>query len=93
MARKPASAGTCAFCGRQVAGTGMTKHLATCAETPGRHRQGRGEQKRRHRSRSITSSCLHTIDRLYWLHLEVAGSSTLVDVNHLRDLGRLRDHA
>jgi len=32
MARKPASAGTCAFCGREVAGTGMTKHLATCSE-------------------------------------------------------------
>ncbi|MCB0066858.1 MAG: hypothetical protein KDD77_06905, partial [Caldilineaceae bacterium] len=83
MARKPASAGTCAFCGREVAGTGMTKHLATCAE-----RQAaidKAEASKRKAQPLYHIVVRDTIDGLYWLHLEVAGSSTLVDVdNYLR---------
>jgi len=83
MARKPTSAGTCAFCGREVAGTGITRHLSTCPE-----RQAaidKAEASKRKTQPLYHVVVRDNIDGLYWLHLEVAGSSTLVDVdNYLR---------
>ena len=75
MARKPASA-ACAFCGREVAGTGMTKHLATCAERQAAIDKAEARAKRKAQP-LLSHRRADTIDGLYWLHLEVAGSSTL----------------
>jgi len=79
MARKTVPAGVCAFCEREVAAAGMTKHLATCAA-----RQAaidKAEASKRKPQPLYHLVVRDAVDGTYWLHLEVAGSATLQDLD------------
>lgn len=79
MARKVATTGVCAFCGREVAAAGMTKHLTTCAA---RRAAVDKAEASKHKPQILYHLIVRdTIDGVYWLHLEMAGSASLADLD------------
>ncbi|MCH8960855.1 MAG: hypothetical protein IH820_05895 [Bacteroidetes bacterium] len=80
MARKKQTRGHCAYCGREMTRGGLARHVATCAE-----RQARIAQAGKKRGREETLYHLQVQDAWggdYWLHLEMAGSTTLEDLDY-----------
>jgi hypothetical protein len=80
MARGKQSRGSCVFCGREMTGGGLTRHLAACSERQeavGAANQKSGpEQVLYH----LQVRDAHLPD--FWLHLEMNGSATLADLDH-----------
>ena len=79
MARRKQSRGPCAYCGREMSRSGISKHLAECPE-----RQQAIEQADKGRGKTQDLYHLAVWDAgpgHYWLHLEVNGSSKLSDLD------------
>ena len=95
MARRSQSRGKCAYCGKEYAKSGMTRHLKTCSA-----RQEAIAKANRKRGRDSTIYHLQILDNTppytrfhaewtpqFWLHLEMKGSATLQDLDqYLRDI-------
>lgn len=85
MPRREPSKGTCAYCGAEIAKSGMTEHLSACAG-----RQAAIEKAERRKARRETLYHLRAQDAgggEFWLHLEMRGSATLDDLdNYLRHI-------
>jgi hypothetical protein len=80
MARGKQSKGKCAFCGREMAKGGLTRHLPTCSQ---RQEAIAGAAQRRGKNQNLYH--LQVQDNWngdYWLHLEMNGSATLADLDH-----------
>ena len=80
MARRKQSRGPCAYCGREMSRSGMSKHLAACPE-----RQQAIEQADNARGKKQDLYHLAVRDAgsgEYWLHLEVNGSAKVADLDH-----------
>jgi len=82
--RRPQSRGACAFCRRELAKSGMRRHLETC--------EARAQQQAANKRSSTPGKTLHitvegAYDGAYWLHLETAPGVTLADLDsYLRDI-------
>jgi len=85
MAQNKQTRGACAFCGRQMTGTGMAKHLSACPKRKEAmdecdQQAGAGEQLFHLK---IQDAWLKD----FWLHLEIRGSATLKDLDsYLRSI-------
>jgi len=79
MTRRKQTKGTCAFCGREMTGGGMSKHLQSCPQ-----RQEAITAAASGKSGAQTLYHLSVKDAYvsdFWLHLEVNGRATLNDVD------------
>jgi hypothetical protein len=79
MARREQSRGKCSYCGRELTGSGMTRHLSACAQlrqaVSAADQKPGGDQDIFHlRVRDAYSSD-------FWLHLEIESSATLADLD------------
>lgn len=80
MTRRKQSQGKCAFCGRQMTKSGLTKHLKTCPQ--------RKEAIDKANLGSEKEQPLYHLQiqdvwgGWYWLHIEMRGSATLQDLDH-----------
>lgn len=80
MARGKQSRGKCVFCGREMTGGGLTRHLAACPE-----RQEAVSAANQKSDQEQVLYHLRVRDAYlpdFWLHLEVNGSATLEDLDH-----------
>jgi hypothetical protein len=76
MARRKQTRGECVFCGREMTRGGLAKHLRSCPK----RLEAQAAAKRPER----TLYHLQVQDAWsgdYWLHLEMRGSTTLVDLD------------
>lgn len=79
MARKSVPAGTCAFCGREVAAAGVAKHLASC---PARQTAiDKAEASKRKPQPLYHFIVRDAVDGTYWLHLEASAATTLQEID------------
>ena len=79
MARRNQSMGVCAYCGRELASRGMTRHLTAC---PSRKEVVAGADKARGRDTKLYHLIVRDhSDSDFWLHLEVNGLATLHDLD------------
>ncbi|MBU2103156.1 MAG: hypothetical protein ABH865_03490 [Candidatus Omnitrophota bacterium] len=79
MSRKKQSKGKCAYCGIEIAGSGMSKHLFACRRRQTVIREAGGKKVR-----NETLYHLRVQDAWrgeFWLDLEMRGSSTLKDLD------------
>ena len=79
MADRKQMRGPCAYCGREMARSGMSRHLSACPE-----RRQATEQADKGRGKKQLLYHLAVRDAAsgaYWLHLEVKGSSKLADLD------------
>jgi hypothetical protein len=79
MARDASTPGICNFCGKEMTGSGMTRHLSSCQQ----RKQANLEADRRPGKKE---SLFHLRVRDawwadYWLHLEMRGSASLGDLD------------
>lgn len=85
MARQKQPKGICAFCGKEVAKSGATRHLASCAK-----RQEAIAQAEQKKTKSETLYHLRVQDAYnpnFWLNLEMRGNKTLGDLDmYLREI-------
>jgi hypothetical protein len=85
MAQTKQTRGACAFCGRQMTGNGMVKHLSACPkrkETLSESEQKTGKEQKLYHLK-VQDSWLND----FWLHLEICGSATLKDLDsYLRSI-------
>lgn len=85
MARRKQSRGTCAYCGQEMAKSGVTKHLSACPK-----RQATLDEAERKKGKSETLYHLRVLDAWrgeFWLDLEMRGSGTLKDLDfYLREI-------
>lgn len=79
MAQKKQTRGACAFCGRQMTGNGMVKHLFACPERKKarEERDQQGGKKEKIYHLKIQDSWLKD----FWLHVETRGSATLKELD------------
>lgn len=79
MARKATPAGTCAFCGRQVAAAGVAKHLTSC---PARLAAIDKAEASKRKSQALYHLIVRdAVDGTYWLHLEAPAATTHQEVD------------
>ncbi|MGG6269092.1 hypothetical protein ACQ4M3_25470 [Leptolyngbya sp. AN03gr2] len=85
MAQRKQSKGTCAYCGKELSKSGITKHLATC---PQRQEAIANAEKKKGNSELLYHLRVQDAYRSeYWLDLEMRGSKTLQDLdNYLRSI-------
>ena len=79
MARREQSRGKCVFCGREMTRGGMSTHLSACEAREGAVQeagQGRGKEQQ-----LVHLQARDAGTGSYWLHLEMAGSATLADLD------------
>ncbi|MCI5167116.1 MAG: hypothetical protein D3903_13730, partial [Candidatus Electrothrix sp. GM3_4] len=79
MAQTKQTRGACAFCGRQMTGNGMVKHLSACPkrkETLSENDQKKGKAQKLYHLK-IQDAWLND----FWLHLEICGSATFKDLD------------
>ncbi len=80
MARKKQTRGKCSFCGREMTGGGLTRHLPTCRdrrEAMEEADQGEGEEQTLYHLQVRDAW-----DGDFWLHLEMNGTATLDDLDY-----------
>ena len=80
MARRKQTRGKCTFCGREMAKSGLARHLATCPK-----RQEAVDAADQGPGNAQVLCHLQVQDAwggAYWLHLEVNGSAKLKDLDH-----------
>ena len=79
MTRRKQSTGACAFCGREMSRSGLSKHLASCAK--------RQKANAAASQQSGTTSTLYHLlvadaySSDFWLHLEMNGAAKLQDLD------------
>lgn len=79
MARKATPAGTCAFCGRQVAAAGVTKHLTSCSARLAAIDKAEASKRK---SQALYHLIVRdAVDGTYWLHLEAPAATTHQEVD------------
>jgi hypothetical protein len=79
MTKGKQSRGKCAFCGREMAKGGLTRHLAACTK---RQEAMRAADQKRGRGQALYHLQVQDAWRGdYWLHLEMKGSATLEDLD------------
>jgi hypothetical protein len=85
MAQTKQTRGACAFCGRQMTGNGMVKHLSAC---PKRKETLSERDKKAGKKQSIYHLKVQdTWLSDFWLHLEICESATLKDLDsYLRSI-------
>jgi hypothetical protein len=85
-AAKPASSGVCAYCKQTFAKAGMTRHLQSCvARRAATEAELKTGGKKVQSLYHIQVTCDYAEEM--WLHLEMPGSATLLDLDHfLRDI-------
>jgi hypothetical protein len=79
MPRAKQSRGACAYCGAQIAKSGMTRHLSACPQ-----RRAAIDEAERSKAKAETLYHLRVQDAYqpeFWLDLEVRGSATLNDLD------------
>lgn len=82
MAQTKQTRGACAFCGRQMTGNGMAKHLSACPKrknalgTSGENDPKTGKKEKIYHLKA-QDAWLND----FWLHLEICGSATLKDLD------------
>ena len=85
MAQTKQTRGACAFCGRQMTGNGMVKHLSACPkrkDTLGESNPKAGKEQKIYHLK-IQDAWLND----FWLHLEICSSATLKDLDsYLRSI-------
>ncbi|MFO7695671.1 MAG: hypothetical protein R6X16_00755, partial [Anaerolineae bacterium] len=79
MARRKQSRGKCAFCGREMTRSGLSRHLGTCSE----RKEAIEAANQKHGNEQ---PLYHLVARDawgggYWRHLEMNGSATLDDLD------------
>jgi hypothetical protein len=83
MARRKQTKGLCAYCGKELSKSGMSKHLASCKD-----RQAAIAKAEQSKAKPENLYHLRVQDAYggdYWLNLEMRGSKTLNDLdNYLR---------
>ncbi|MBE9180432.1 hypothetical protein IQ268_17875 [Oculatella sp. LEGE 06141] len=90
MAQRKQSKGTCAYCGKEMAKGGMTKHLTTCTQRQEAMTAAQTNTKARAKKTETSETLYHlrvqdAYRKDYWLDLEMRGSKTLKDLdNYLR---------
>ncbi|CAK8725142.1 B box-type domain-containing protein [Candidatus Electrothrix aarhusensis] len=79
MAQTKQTRGACAFCGRQMTGNGMVKHLSACPERKKALGENDGKTGKEEKIYHLKVQDAWLID--FWLHLEIRGSATLKDLD------------
>jgi len=82
MPRKKQSRGECAFCGKEMTRSGLTKHLKTCS-TRAQAIEKIETAKKTNKKQSLFH--LQVRDAYlsdFWLHLEINGRASLGDLDH-----------
>lgn len=79
MAQQKQSRGKCAFCGKEMAKGGLSKHLATCQER--KEAINAANQKSGQPQQLYHLQVQDAYLRDFWLHLEMNGSATLKDLD------------
>ena len=79
MARRKQTRGKCAFCGREMTRSGLTRHLEACTER-------KEAIEAADQARGNEQPLYHLVARDawggdYWLHLEMNGSATLTNLD------------
>ena len=80
MARRKQSLGKCAFCGREMTKGGLTRHLPGCSQR--QEAIGTTNQKPGRKQKLYHLRVQDAWQPDFWLHLEMNGSATLVDLDH-----------
>lgn len=78
MARRKATRGPCAFCGKEYTRWGMTKHLQSCVQRTAQWTKGDGRRK------PVSIYHLLVQDAYggdFWLHLEMSAKTTLLELD------------
>ncbi len=79
MARRKQTKGKCAYCGREMAKSGMTRHLKTC---PARREAVAAADAGRGKTQTIYHLQVQNAwNPDFWLHLEMNGEATLRDLD------------
>ncbi|UCH24825.1 MAG: hypothetical protein JSV66_12850 [Trueperaceae bacterium] len=79
MARRKQSRGTCVFCGKEMAKSGVLRHLSSCPE---RQRMIDAADQKQGKAQPIFQLQVRDADLPdFWLHLEMKGSATLADLD------------
>ncbi|MBN1218616.1 MAG: hypothetical protein JXM69_06800 [Anaerolineae bacterium] len=80
MARRKQSHGNCAFCGRDMAKGGLSKHLSSCAERQAVIKAANQKPGKSEKLFHLRVQDAYLSD--FWLHLEMNGSATLKDLDY-----------
>ena len=80
MSRRKQSRGKCAFCGKEMAKGGLSKHLSSCSKR--REAINTANQKSGKTQRLYHLLVQDAWQRDFWLHLEMNGTATLGDLDH-----------
>lgn len=79
MGRRKQTRGNCVFCGREMAKSGLSKHLQSCEALQAAQTEA---NKQRGRNQSIYHlQILDAYSGDFWLHLEMRGNATLEDLD------------
>ncbi|WYD81637.1 MAG: hypothetical protein V8K32_04470 [Candidatus Electrothrix gigas] len=85
MAPKKQTRGACAFCGRQMTGNGMVKHLSACPKRKEILSAQENKPGKKEKIYHLKIQDAWLID--FWLHLEMCGSATLQELDsYLRSI-------
>ncbi len=81
MTRRKQSRGDCVFCGREMAKSGLTRHLKTCEKRKEAIRTADEEKKGEKQSLyHLQIQDVYLTD--FWLHLEMNGSAIMEDLDY-----------
>jgi hypothetical protein len=78
MGRGKQSRGNCTFCGREMAKGGLARHLSSCAQRQEAIRTAQQGTEQELYHLQVQGAWLSD----FWLHLEIAGSAKLKDLDH-----------
>jgi hypothetical protein len=79
MALRKQTRGACAFCGRQMTGNGMVKHLSACPKRKEALSESDNQSRKEEKIYHLKVQDAWLSD--FWLHLEMRGSATLKDLD------------
>ncbi|MCI5157066.1 MAG: hypothetical protein D3906_01255, partial [Candidatus Electrothrix sp. AUS1_2] len=79
MAQSKQTRGACVFCGRQMTGNGMVKHLGSCPER--KQAQDERDQQDGKKESIYHLKIQDAWLKDFWLHLEMRGSATLKELD------------
>src|SRR5947209_16613816 len=74
------SKGTCTFCHREMSKASMTRHLASCEQRVALQAEA-GSHRKVHKTRAFHLVVEGYRLPMYWMHLEVAGDTTLATLD------------
>lgn len=81
MSSSKSTRGKCAFCGRRLTGSGLIRHLRACNDREDAIAQANENNKKAAEQKLYHLQVKNAYNSDFWLHLEMNGHATMVDLD------------